>query len=569
MRKLLRRLLLLDHDFTAEEQDLEFKLIFLNTIFLSTAVIAFVMAFVRWQDHAGMGLVDFLFVVINLGLFFYLRAHREKVDLIANLTLCLSFLLFSVIYLLASYNFMRLALFFLFLAGAFFLKGRKSAFLWLILILATIISVHFIPVFSEDYSHLDIFTTSLYLTAMFFVLNTYDKSKENRERLIKKLNLHLEDEVEQRTVRLKESEALLLATIESLPFEFFVVDQSGRYIMQNSICRKNWGGIIGKRTEDLDVAETTLSQWIENNQRSLAGEIIDGEVRFETPNGERVYHNIISPIHSEDSIIGIIGVNIDITERRDVERRLQTSQAQLVQAGKLAAIGELAAGVSHELNQPLMVLRSRSQLMQRRQAKQTLTPEYVAGVLESFERNTKRMMNIINHLRTFSRQSDQGMVPVDLNKVVGDSFYMIGEQLKLRNIKVSSDLAEDLPRVQGDASQLEQVILNLLANGRDAVAERWGQEKGMAAAIQIRTMAAGDRVILEVEDNGTGIPADKLDKIFEPFVTTKVVGKGTGLGLSISYGIIEAHGGNIQVTESSPEGTIFRVDLPVAPPANA
>jgi signal transduction histidine kinase len=246
--------------------------------------------------------------------------------------------------------------------------------------------------------------------------------------------------------------------------------------------------------------------------------------------------------------------------------QLKKTQAQLVQSAKLASIGELAAGVAHELNQPLMVIRGTGQLMSRGLAKGCLEPEILKDNLEMIGRNTKRMMNIIDHLRRFSRQSSGKSEPVDVNKTIQDCFLLIGEQLRLREIEVTMELDGALPLVWADQYQLEQVVLNLIANARDAMLDE-DMEKGKRppGRLSLSTRAITDNsmaVEIRIADNGGGISKDNIEKIFDPFFTTKEVGKGTGLGLSISYGIIENHGGELRVHETSAAGTTIVVRVP-------
>ncbi|MBT3386416.1 MAG: HAMP domain-containing protein [Desulfobacula sp.] len=265
--------------------------------------------------------------------------------------------------------------------------------------------------------------------------------------------------------------------------------------------------------------------------------------------------------------------------REELKKSLQDltqTQNQLVQSGKLASIGELAAGVAHELNQPLMVIRTTSQLSLRRLGKDIINQSLpdINKLDESFksiEKNTKRMMNIINHLRTFSRQEEMGLSSLDVNKVFKGCFLMIGEQLKLRNIIIKENFSPALPKVSGDANKLEQVFLNLLSNARDAVVSRAKMENRKEKAdfqgeIIITTRVSDknkDKVQILIKDNGSGIPKDKKDKIFDPFFTTKNAGKGTGLGLSISHGIIKAHGGEIEVVQTGAGGTTFQIKLKI------
>lgn len=251
---------------------------------------------------------------------------------------------------------------------------------------------------------------------------------------------------------------------------------------------------------------------------------------------------------------------------RQAYEELKVAQSQLVQSGKLASIGELAAGVAHELNQPLMVIRGFSQLIHRQMKNQRLEEKELVELLETIDRNTKRMITIINHLRTFSRQSTASFQPVDLNRVIEDAFLMIGEQLRLKGIHVTKNFDATRVFIQGDAHQLEQVFLNLLTNARDALevtsTNHRRRQSNHRITITTRSLSESAMVEVLVQDNGSGIPAGNLGAIFDPFFTTKEVGKGTGLGLSISYGIIQKHGGRIEVKETGPGGTTFALTLP-------
>jgi len=251
---------------------------------------------------------------------------------------------------------------------------------------------------------------------------------------------------------------------------------------------------------------------------------------------------------------------------RDAIIELKETQSQLIQSAKLASIGELASGVAHELNQPLMVIRTNVQLLTRAFKKILELSEDRFQSLALIEANTKRMMNIINHLRTFSRQAKEKFTAVDVNKTIEGCLLMVGEQLRIRNIDLKLELMEDIPKIAGNANQLEQVLLNVITNARDAVLEARTDENGMGV-IEVVTGVfgkEGEWVEILVRDTGKGISGNNLDRVFEPFFTTKDVGMGTGLGLSISYGIIKDHGGEIEVAETGPEGTTFRIRLPIS-----
>jgi C4-dicarboxylate-specific signal transduction histidine kinase len=188
--------------------------------------------------------------------------------------------------------------------------------------------------------------------------------------------------------------------------------------------------------------------------------------------------------------------------------------------------------------------------------------KFVSSVLS----NSKRMMKIIDHLRTFSRHSSSEFVDVDVNNVVSDSILMVGEQLKLHGVTTGIHLSQTPLYVKGDSNQLEQVLLNLVSNARDALNSSNKDDKQLS--LVTRLSSDGTHVEIEVSDNGGGIPVDVQSRIFDPFYTTKDEGKGTGLGLSISYGIITDHKGSIDVTSDSESGTSMCICLPLMQPSS-
>jgi histidine kinase len=250
---------------------------------------------------------------------------------------------------------------------------------------------------------------------------------------------------------------------------------------------------------------------------------------------------------------------------RDITERVETEQ-QLIQASKMATLGEMATAVAHEINQPLAVIQTSIDLISRKIERhenptRTEMERITALMATSIERSTK----IINRMREFGRKSDMDLEPVSVNEVLRKAFEFFGQQLSLRDIAVEWRLDEHLPLIQGQPNRLEQVIINLFTNARDAIEERAGRDNGTPdKRITIRSFLDKNEVVIEFSDTGSGIPAQYRDKIFEPFFTTKRVGKGTGLGLSISYGIVKEHGGSISATDNESGGATFEIRLPVA-----
>lgn len=251
-------------------------------------------------------------------------------------------------------------------------------------------------------------------------------------------------------------------------------------------------------------------------------------------------------------------------ERRVEERtkELKESQAQLIQSGKISALGELAAGVAHELNQPLNVTKIICQSILRDIEKDRFDKEDVKGDLPEIVSQMNKMAEIIDHMRIFSRRT-VGMLreTVELNIIIENALKFTGQQLQDYNISLIKELSSPLPVIIGDPVRLEQVFLNLITNARDSV-ESCRKEDGR---IEIRSykVDGGKEVAIEVKDNGKGISEDVKEKIFQPFFTTKEVGKGTGLGLSVASKIIEEHKGRIEVESKIGEGALFRVILAV------
>jgi C4-dicarboxylate-specific signal transduction histidine kinase len=260
-----------------------------------------------------------------------------------------------------------------------------------------------------------------------------------------------------------------------------------------------------------------------------------------------------------------LGEDVIIANIADISDSIQ-AEAQLIQASKMATLGEMSAGVAHELNQPLNAIRIGSDLLKKMVDRgERLEPDLAGKVSREISAQVERAANIINHLREFGRKSESDeLEKVNINKPIRDVFTVLGQQLKLRQIKVNLDLDENLPPVYGVNNRLEQVFINLVMNARDAIEEMLekGYEKEREGLLTIRTYQEKGRVVAVVRDNGIGMPERVKEKVFEPFFTTKDLGRGTGLGLSISYGIIKDYEGTIEVESMPGSGTIFKISLP-------
>jgi len=256
----------------------------------------------------------------------------------------------------------------------------------------------------------------------------------------------------------------------------------------------------------------------------------------------------------EGERVGRLIIIDDVTDRAEMERRL-------VQADKLSSIGLLAAGVAHEVNTPLAVISTYAQML----AKQISGDVEKAPLLEKIARQTFRASEIVNSLLNFSRTSPTEFAIVDLNKVARETLTLVEHQLTKGGVRFELALDPALKRIRGNPGKLQQVLLNLFLNARDAM------ETG--GTLSVRTSDGGGEVRLTVADTGSGIATENLPRIFDPFFTTKGARKGTGLGLSVSYGIVREHSGEIEVESRAGHGTRFVLRFPEvhrlkpAPPA--
>jgi two-component system, NtrC family, sensor kinase len=266
---------------------------------------------------------------------------------------------------------------------------------------------------------------------------------------------------------------------------------------------------------------------------------------------------------------GAMDENAQFTQslEKKVEERtaeLKAVHQKLITTDRLASLGQLSASVAHEINNPLSGVLNLSMLMQRILKDDGIPPgriEEFRSYLSQVIQETARVGRIVSDLLAFSRRQRPQSIEADLNQLFHRTVALVQHKLDLMNVEVRMNLQEGLPRVECDPSQIQQVILNLVLNGAEAMHG--------GGVLEVRTFLrpGGRNVRFEVRDSGAGIPRDNLSKIFDPFFTTKEEGKGVGLGLAVVYGILQAHGGDIEVDSMVGRGTTFRVSLPLRGPA--
>jgi PAS domain S-box-containing protein len=359
-----------------------------------------------------------------------------------------------------------------------------------------------------------------------------------------------------RAAALERSESRYTRLVESASDAIFTVDQDGRFTAVNRALERAVGReretLLGALftdfidTRDLPAAERLLRE-------TFSGERSRGAVRYCHADGEvRQGSLITSPVIEDARIMGALGIMRDVTDEQRIAE-------QLLQQEKLVAVGQLVSGVAHELNNPLAAVIAFAQLLL---ASPVPLADEPRQAVQTIHREAQRAAKIVTNLLTFARQQPAERAAAQLNEIITDTLELRRYALRTAGVNVELSLDPNLPVTWADPSQLQQVVLNLLVNAEHALAAISGPRR-----IEIGTSHEGDQIVFSVSDNGPGIAPDQIDRIFNPFFTTKPVGQGTGLGLSISDGIVREHGGRITVDAIPGAGARFTVELPYVAPA--
>jgi signal transduction histidine kinase len=340
--------------------------------------------------------------------------------------------------------------------------------------------------------------------------------------------------------------------MESSSHSIIIVDMQNRIIEMNRTAEMTLdypiSRAIGRNVKEVMTVISGALKALEEN----TGE--PSEITMQTGKTQRCYLVYSSTLQDRNKKpIGRLISLVDNTEYRRMEEHRKELESRSQMLSRLSTVGEMAAGIAHEVNNPLATVIGYTDLL----LKQDL-PESVKDDLHIIDRGAKRAAGILERLLTFSGKQNAERDFVDINRIMETAIEFRKHFLKDKNIEVIEEFDTGLPGTIADSGQLLEVFLNLILNAESSIIRA-----GNPGFIKIITGTAGDNIVISFEDNGTGVSQENLDKIFNPFFTTKKVSEGSGLGLSICHGIITSHGGDISVTNNSPRGATFVITLPV------
>ncbi len=368
----------------------------------------------------------------------------------------------------------------------------------------------------------------------------------------------------QLAAQLRASEQRFRAVVEAVPNAILLVSDKGTITLTNAQVETVFGyrpvelaakSIEMLVPERLRIPHAGLRGAYAREPRARAMGIGRDLVACRKDGREIPVEVALSPMPTDDGLFVLVSV-VDITERRQAERAAARQRDELAHLSRVAVLGELSGSLAHELNQPLTAILSNAQAAQRFLAQTPPRTDKLAEILADIVKSDHRAGAVIQRLRSLLRKEEAQRHPLNLNDVVEESIRLLHSDLLSRQIVVSTELADTLPVVNGDQNQLQQVLLNLVINGCDAVD---GRTEDRRLLVRTQVTAQGNLEV-SVADRGAGIPAADLERIFDPFVTTK--SNGMGLGLTICRSIVEAHGGRLCATNNADGGATLHCELP-------
>jgi PAS domain S-box-containing protein len=427
------------------------------------------------------------------------------------------------------------------------------------------------------------------MSPAFFVISDVTEEKA-LERELTDLSKELEARVEARTQNLISELEFSEQLLDTAGVIIAVLDHDGKLVRLNKFAEE-----ISRfnRRE----AQQVFSHFVQHKESPLS--------RIFDPQSQEEVSGLIAELPTRDGSMRIVSwstrnftsrggmkarliVGIDMTEQKQLEGMLKSynvqlesmvesrslelrkKDAQLIHTARLASLGEIAAGITHEMKQPLNVISITADLIKLLHKNHTLTDELLLSNLDKIRRTVDRMATTMNHLRGFTHIDSANFKPIQIREAVDGALAIIGQQIRLDDIDIAIEVPEQLPTVLGELHQIEQVLVNFMQNARDAIVSKMqaleaadmldGGPKRIAVRSGVRN--SGKELFIEVEDSGTGVDKAVRERIFEPFFTTKEADRGTGLGLSISMNIVQSHGGAVELESTPGQGSTFRVIFP-------
>ncbi|MCC6198579.1 MAG: PAS domain S-box protein [Burkholderiales bacterium] len=365
--------------------------------------------------------------------------------------------------------------------------------------------------------------------------------------------------------KLRASEAHFRQVVEAVPSAIVLVDAGGRIVLANAQAESTFGrsrgDLVGAHVESLvparyrAVHERHRASYLADPRPRAMGS--GRELHALRGDGSEIPVEVaLNPMRTADGLFVLVSV-VDLTERRRAERAAARQRDELAHLSRVAMLGELSGSLAHELNQPLTAILSNAQAAQRFLTRNPPEVGKVGEILTDIVKSDRRAGMVIQRLRSFLKKDESQREPLDVNELVQESLALMRSDLLNRHVSLRSELGHDLPAVSGDRVQLQQVLLNFVVNGCDAMD---GRETDRELFVGTRGEPGG--VVISVADRGAGIPPEDIERIFEPFMTTKA--HGMGLGLAISKSIVEAHGGTLWAVNNPDRGATLHFRLPAA-----
>lgn len=376
-----------------------------------------------------------------------------------------------------------------------------------------------------------------------------------------------EEQLQEANRKLHRSITFLRRLINSSVDAVIASDMTGRLLIFNEVAQQITGYTEQEATEELNIRDiypgdiaSDIMYKLRSEDFGGKGKLKDHQVALKAKNGYRVPIFLSAAIVSEgEKEVSTVGFFYDLREKRRMERELDLARVQLLQSEKLAGIGKLAAGVAHQLNNPLSGITLYSHILKEEY-------ELPPGAKDDLKRilaGAERCRNTVKELLQFARQTTGEIMPADLNQALTRTLFLLENQVLFQNIHIVRKLDQALPQVPADIQQLNHVFMNVIINAAQAM------DGAGRLEVITRLSASGDFAVVEITDTGPGIPEDLLSQLFEPFFTTKDQGQGTGLGLSVAYGIIENHGGRITAENRPQNGVRVLIELPLESKAHS